>query len=97
MAQAQKLCASLTGAWFLGVVTLHPVFRGLAGVVLGVCVQQEVKHESTALRSTCTLGRGGDAAKVTSAVLGCGRRGHIHKPRTPRPPMQSEWPWRHTC
>lgn len=41
MAQAQKLCASLTGAWFLGVVTLHPVFRGLAGMVLEVGVAAE--------------------------------------------------------
>lgn len=86
MAQAQTLCASLTGASFLGVVTLHPVFCGLAGMVLEV----GVSAGSEALRSTHTLGLGRDAAKVTLAVLGCRRSEYIHKPRAQRPLMQSE-------
>lgn len=29
-----RSCVTLTGAWFLGVVTLHPVSHGLAGTAL---------------------------------------------------------------
>lgn len=34
---------------------------------------KEGRHASTALRSACILRLGRDAAKVTLAVLGCGR------------------------